>query len=111
MLPPAIFALSMPFVIGLPNLEHPRLNLLLVIIPVQNCTKLVVDEDYIAKVALKPLNITQLIVRPRKSTHKFPSMSLVMVANLVEGLSWTVVVPIRTNALKVQHRVAIIFHQ
>ena len=88
----------------------PRLNQLLVITPVQNRTKLVVDQDYVAKLALKPLNITPLVVRPRKSMHKFPSMSLVMVTNLVEGLSWTVVVPIRTNALKVQHRVATIFH-
>ena len=80
------------------------------ITPVQNHTKLVVDQDYVAKLALKPLNITPLIVRPQKSMHKFPSMSLVMVTNLVEGLSWTVVIPIRTNALKVQHRVATIFH-
>ena len=91
-------------------LTFPRLNQLLVIIPVQNRTQLVVDQDYVAKLALKPLNITPLVVRPRKSMHKFPSMSLVMVTNLVEGLSWTVVIPIRTNALKVQHHVATIFH-
>ena len=88
----------------------PRLNQLLVITPVQNHTKLVVDQDYVAKLALKPLNITLLVVRPRKSMHKFPSMSLVMVTNLVEGLSWTVVIPIHTNTLKVQLRVATIFH-
>ena len=64
--------------------------------PIITHTKSVVDQDYIANVALKPLNITQLIVRPQKSTHKFPSMSLATVTNLIKGLSWTVVIPLPT---------------